>query len=129
MHNPRELNRISKVIFDSALEVHRYFGPGLLVSIYEASLKIELELRETRVKRMVRLPLEYKDYPLPDPLRIDLFVEEKIVIKVKAVESILPIHEAQIISQLKLTNCRLGFLINFNAALLKEGFRRFVLNF
>lgn len=78
---------------------------------------------------MVRIPLEYKDNPLPDPLKLDLLVEDKIVIKLKAVESILPIHEAQIISQLKLTNCRLGFLINFNAALLKEGFRRFVLNF
>lgn len=129
MHNPRELNRISKIIFDSALEVHRYFGPGLLVSIYEASLKIELELRETEVKRKVRIPLEYKENPLPDPLKLDLLVENKIVIKLKAVDSILPIHEAQIISQLKLTNCRLGFLINFNAALLKDGFRRFVLNF
>lgn len=124
-----ELNQLSKEILDSAISVHREMGPGLLESVYEHCLLKELELRGIFAENQVPVPLVYKGYNLNKDYRIDILVEKEIIIELKAVEFVLPVHEAQIISHLKLTDKRLGFLINFNVPLLKDGFRRFVNNF
>ncbi|RLD84747.1 MAG: GxxExxY protein [Bacteroidetes bacterium] len=124
-----ELNRLSKQILEASLEVHKIMGPGLIESVYEACLMKELEIRGIKALNQVRIPLMFKGYELDKDYRIDVFVEKEIIIEIKAVETMLPVHEAQIISYLKLADKRLGFLINFNVPLLKNGFRRFVNNF
>jgi len=125
----KDLDMLSKEILDAAITVHREMGPGLLESVYEACLIEELNFRNIIVSNQVELPLIYKGKKLNKDFRIDLLVENAIVIELKTVDSILPVHEAQIISYLKLANKRLGFLINFNVPLLKHGFKRFVNNF
>ena len=124
-----EYNEISKQILDASITVHKEMGPGLLEMVYELSLKKELQLRNIIVERQVPVPLFYKGYDLKKEYRIDLLVEKEIIIEIKAVNVVLPVHEAQIISYLKLTDKKLGFLINFNVQLLKQGFRRFVNGF
>ena len=124
-----EYNEISKQILDASITVHKEMGPGLLEMVYELSLKKELQLRNIIVERQVPVPLFYKGYDLGKEYRIDLLVEKEIIIEIKAVNVLLPVHEAQIISYLKLTDKKLGFLINFNVALLKQGFKRFVNGF
>ena len=123
------LNQYSKEILSAAITVHKEMGPGLLEAIYQQCLSKELSLRDIKVRSMVPIPLIYKGYPLNKDYVIDLLVEEEIILELKAVEAILPVHEAQIISYLKLADKRLGFLINFNVPLLKNGFKRFVNNF
>jgi GxxExxY protein len=113
-------------ILDASIEVHRLMGPGLLESVYEYCLWKELCLRGLLAERQVKVPLFYKGEALEKDYRIDILVEKEIIIEIKSVDAILPVHEAQIISYLKLADKRLGFLINFNAPLLKQGFRRFV---
>ena len=127
--NKEKLNELSKEILDAAIAVHREMGPGLLESVYELCLLKELQLRGIFAENQVPIPLFYKGERLQKDYRIDILVEKKIIIELKANEFILPVHEAQIISHLKLTNKKLGFLINFNVPLLKEGFNRFVNNF
>jgi len=122
-------NQLAEQILDASIFVHREMGPGLLESIYEVCLEKELSLRSIKTKSQVFLPLYYRGVELNRDFRIDLLVEDKIIIEIKAVEKLIPVHEAQIISYLKLADKRLGFLINFNASLLKNGFRRFVNNF
>ena len=122
------LNQYSKEILSTAITVHKEMGPGLVEAIYQQCLSKELSLRDIKVRSMVPIPLVYKGYPLNKDYVIDLLVEEEIILELKAVESILPVH-AQIISYLKLADKRLGFLINFNVTLLKNGFSRFVNNF
>ena len=122
-------NNLSKEILDASLFVHKEVGPGLLESVYELCLAKELDLRGVKSQRQVYLPLLYRGEELNKDFRIDLLVEEEIIIEIKAVEVLLPVHEAQIISYLKLAKKKLGFLINFNVPLLKNGFRRFVNNF
>ena len=124
-----KLNILSKQILEASLEVHRIMGPGLLESVYEACLLKELEIRNIKAESQVRIPLVFKGYELDKDYRIDVLVEKEIIIEIKAVEKLLPVHEAQLISYLKLADKRLGFLINFNVSLLKNGFRRFVNNF
>ena len=124
-----EYNRLSKEILDSAITVHKEMGPGLLESVYEYCLISELRSRGIKAEGQVYLPLYYKGVELDKDFRIDIIVEDEIVIEVKAKDVLLPVHEAQIISYLKLADKRLGFLINFNVSLLKDGFRRFVNNF
>ena len=124
-----KLNKLSKQILEASLEVHRIMGPGLLESVYEACLMKELEIRGVKAESQVRIPLVFKGYELDKDYRIDVLVEKEIIIEIKAVETMLPVHEAQIISYLKLADKRLGFLINFNVPLLKKGFKRFVNNF
>ena len=124
-----ELNRLSKQILEASLEVHKIMGPGLIESVYEACLMKELEIRGIKALNQVRIPLMFKGYELDKDYRIDVFVEKEIIIEIKAVETMLPVHEAQIISYLKLADKRLGFLVIFNVPLLKNGFRRFVNNF
>lgn len=121
-----EYNRISKEILGSAVSVHKEMGPGLLESVYEYCLVEELRTRGLNVESQVRLPLVYKGKVLQKDFRIDILVENEIIIEVKAVEVLLPVHEAQIISYLKLSNKWLGLMINFNVPLMKNGFKRFV---
>ncbi len=122
-------NKLSGQILDAAITVHKEMGPGLLESVYELCLLKEMQLRKIYVEHQVAVPLYYKGEDLNKDFRLDLLVAKEIIIELKAVDYILPVHEAQIISYLKLTNKKLGFLINFNVPLLKEGFKRFVNNF
>jgi GxxExxY protein len=121
-----EYNQLSKIILDAAYTVHKEMGPGLLESIYEHCLVDELRSRGLLAEQQVLLPLYYKRKRLSKDFRIDILVENEIIIEIKAVEIILPIHEAQIISYLKLADMWLGLLINFNVPLLKNGYKRFV---
>ena len=127
--NKDELNQLSKEILAAAITVHKEMGPGLLESVYELCLLKELQLRGIYAENQVPVPLFYKGKQLNKDFRIDILVEKEIVIELKAVDILLPVHDAQIISYLKLTNKKLGFLINFNVPLVKEGFNRFVNNF
>lgn len=125
----RTYNEIAATILDAAISVHREMGPGLLESVYQHCLVKELSSRRVAVSTNVPVPLYYKGELLNKDFIIDILVENEIVVELKAVEALLPVHEAQIISYLKLTDKRLGFLINFNVPLLKNGFKRFVNNF
>jgi GxxExxY protein len=127
--NKERYNQLSGEILDAAITVHKEMGPGLLESVYELCLFKELQLRNIFVENQVSVPLYYKGENLNKDFRIDILVEKEIVIELKAVDYILPVHEAQIISYLKLTDKKLGLLINFNVPLLKEGFKRFVNNY
>jgi GxxExxY protein len=122
----KELALTEKII-GAAIEVHNYWGPGLLESIYEKSLAHELELREVEVKRQVHLDLKYKDLVLDDEFALDLIVDGKVVVELKVVKELAPIHEAQLITYMKLTDCKVGLLINFNVLKIKDGIRRIVL--
>jgi GxxExxY protein len=119
-----ELNSLSGKILDSAIEVHRTLGPGLLESVYECCLVKELTLKKLYVKRQVPVPIVYKDELLTKEFFIDILVENEIIVELKTVENLLPIHEAQLLTYLKLANKKLGILINFNEVLIKNGFKR-----
>lgn len=121
-----QFEALSGEILDASIEVHRTMGPGLLESVYEYCLWKELGLRGIKAERQIAVPLYYKGEEIGKDYRIDILVENQIIIEVKAVDLILPVHEAQLISYLKLADKRLGFLINFNMPLLKQGFKRFV---
>ncbi|MBX2966902.1 MAG: GxxExxY protein [Cyclobacteriaceae bacterium] len=122
-------NNLSKEILDAAITVHKEMGPGLLEAVYQHCLVKELKIRNIKIDVMVPIPLVYKGFVLNKDYIIDMLIEDMIIIELKSIESILPVHEAQIISYLKLADKRLGFLINFNVPLLKNGFKRFVNNF
>lgn len=124
-----EYFKLSGSILDAAVHVHKHMGPGLLEAVYQHCLAKELEIRSIPFDTMVSVPLVYKGYLLDKEYVMDILVGNEIIVELKAVEGILPVHEAQIISYLKLADKRLGFLINFNVPLLKDGFRRFVNNF
>jgi GxxExxY protein len=117
-------NEITGIIVDSALTVHRTLGPGLLERIYEQCMIQELILRGLKVESQIILPLEYKGLRIDEALRIDILVENMVIIEIKAVEIILPVHEAQLLTYLKLSDKRVGLLINFNAPLIKRGIKR-----
>lgn len=119
-------NELSKEIIGAAIEVHKALGPGLLESAYEASLKRELGLRGLNVKHQLGLPLVYKEEICEVGYRIDLMVEDKVIIEVKSVDAINDVHVAQVLTYLKLSGCKLGLLINFNVAKLKDGIKRLV---
>ena len=123
------LNQLSAIILDAAITVHREMGPGLLEAVYQHCMIKELRSREISVGIMVPVPLHYKGEALNKEYVVDILVEGEIILELKAVDGIVPVHEAQIISYLKLADKRLGFLINFNVPLLKNGFRRFVNKF
>lgn len=124
-----ELNDLSRTILDASISVHKEMGPGLLEGVYQQCLVKELIMRDVKVNTMVPVPLQYKGHLLNKDYVIDILVADEVILELKAVEGLLPVHEAQIISYLKLANKRLGFLINFNVPLLKNGFKRFVNNF
>lgn len=130
MKTKEELNRISGIIVDAAMEVHREFGPGLLERVYEVALAEELSMRGVEARRQVAVPVTYKGKALDeDAYRIDLLVEDEVVVELKTVAELLPIHEARLNTDLRLSKKCLGLLINFNVTLLKDGLRRRVLNF
>jgi GxxExxY protein len=120
------LNELSSAIIGGAIEVHREFGPGLLESIYEEALVLELVSRGLEVERQKEVRLNYKGQPLNSTYRIDLLVEHQIIIELKAVSQVLSIHEAQLLTYLKITQCRLGLLLNFNVPVLKQGIKRVI---
>ncbi len=123
------LNEIGGIILDAEITVHRELGPGLLESAYRLSLKRELELRDLFVRMHVPVDLIYKELDLGKCYEIDLLVENEIIIETKSCEAISPIFRAQVMTYLKLYNKSLGYLINFNVPLLKDGFKRVIHNF
>lgn len=118
---------LTREIIGAAIEVHRALGPGLLESAYEACLAFELAERGLRIERQKALPVVYKGLDLDAGYRLDLLVEDKVIVELKAVEAVNAVHEAQMLSYLRLSGCKIGLLINFNVKLLKNGIRRFVL--
>jgi GxxExxY protein len=121
-------NEITDEIIGAAIEVHKRLGPGLLESAYEACLTHELTLRNLTVIQQVPVPVIYRETKLECGYRIDLLVEGRIVVELKSVESLAPIHEAIILTYLRLSGHRIGLLINFNVAVLKDGVRRFIVS-
>ena len=121
-----QIEQIAKIIVNSAFKVHKELGPGLLEKVYEACLVYEITKAGLEVKRQVEVPIIYDGVTLKEYLRLDIIVENSIIIEVKAVDIINPVWNAQIISHLKLTNNELGFLINFNVPLIKNGIKRFI---
>ena len=121
-----ELNEISGQVVDAAMKVHTALGPGLLENAYEACLEHELGKRGLRVKRQVALPVVYDGVQIDLGYRLDLLVEDAVIVELKAADRIAPIHEAQLLSYLKLSGKKLGLLINFNVLHLKDGIRRMV---
>jgi len=126
-HDRTELNRLTEQIIGAAIEVHRHLGPGLLESAYETCLAYELEQRGLIIERQKALPLIYKEIRLDQGYRMDLLVAQKVVVELKVVEQFTPVHEAQVLSYLRFSGCKVGLLINFNVKLLKDGVRRFVM--
>ena len=129
MKTREELNQLGREILDAAINVHRALGPGLLESAYHLALKRELYLKGIKSNSKVPVELTYKDESLGKAYQIDMLVEDEIVIEIKAVEAMLPIFHSQLITYLKLADKNLGYLINFNVPLLKEGFKRIVYKF
>ncbi|MCB9420673.1 MAG: GxxExxY protein [Ardenticatenaceae bacterium] len=119
---------LSNEIIGAAIEVHKQLGPGLLESAYEECLAYEFTLRQIPFERQKPLPVVYKGVQLDVGYRLDLLVGGLVVVELKAVEKFAPIHEAQMITYLKLTNCKLGLLLNFNVRLMKNGIKRVALN-
>ncbi len=119
-------NELSGQILGAAIEVHRVLGPGLLESVYEEAFAIELQDRNLVVSRQVTLPLGYKGRLLESTLRLDMLVNNMIIVEVKSVERVLPVHEAQLLSYLRLSKKKLGLLINLNSVVLSKAVRRVV---
>jgi GxxExxY protein len=118
---------LTEQIIGAAIEVHRFWGPGLYEEIYERSLCAELALRKIAFENQLRLPLLYKGIQVGEDLRLDLWVERKVMVEIKSVADLLPVHESQLLTYMRLTKSRVGLLINFNVAVLKDGIRRRVL--
>jgi GxxExxY protein len=123
-----EVNKITEMIIGSSIEVHRALGPGLLESTYEACLCYELEQRGVSFERQYSLPIKYKGINIDCGYRLDLLIEQKVVVELKAIERLLPLHDAQLLSYLKSGNWKVGLLINFNVPVLKQGIRRKIIN-
>lgn len=124
-----QYNLLAKQIVDACFQVHIEIGPGLLESAYEFALLKEFELRNIKARNQIPVKLFYKGYDTGKTYAIDILVEEEIVIEIKSSEILHPVYEAQIISYLKLADKKLGFLVNFNVPLIKDGIKRFVNNF
>ena len=119
-----DVNTLSGKVVDAAIQVHKALGPGLLESTYERCLQQELLLRGIKVERQVICPIEYRGLKLDEGYRLDLLVEDSIIVELKAVDALNEVHTAQLLTYLKLTGIELGLLINFNVSLLKDGLRR-----
>ena len=122
-----DINHLTGKVIGAAIEVHKALGPGLLESAYEECLCIELELKKIPYERQKELPIEYKGITLNCGYRLDIVVASSLILELKACEKLEPIHEAQLLTYLKLTGIKLGLLINFNVPLLKEGIKRLAL--
>ena len=123
----KEINVLTEMIIGAAIEVHKALGPGLLESAYRECLYHEIGLRHTLVERELALPVKYKGAKLDCGYRLDLLVAKLVVVEIKAVEALLPIHEAQLLTYLRLGGWKAGLLLNFNVPVLKHGIRRLVL--
>jgi len=121
------LNELSRQVVDAAFHVHKNLGPGLLESVYEACLAHELNKRGIPFQKQVSLPILYDDLEIEAGLRIDLWIDKKLIVELKAVEQLHDVHQAQLMTYLKLTDTRLGLLINFNVPAIKQGIKRIVL--
>jgi GxxExxY protein len=121
-------NEWSNKIIGAFIEVHRAFGPGLLESIYQQCLAREFSLQGIPFQKEVSRPITYKDVAVECGLRLDFMVDNRVIIELKAVEKLLPVHKAQVLTYLKLTSCKLGLLINFNVPILKDGIERIALD-
>jgi GxxExxY protein len=121
-------NELSRIVFDCALKVHQTLGPGLLESAYEECLFYELKKSGLAIEKQKPLPLVYEEVKLDIGYRLDILVENKLILEIKSVDILNEVHFAQLLTYLKLTNCKLGLLINFNVALIKNGIRRIVNN-
>ena len=119
-------NEIATAVVDAAYKIHTTLGPGLLESVYEATLEYELKKRGLHVRQQVALPVYYEEVKLNVGFRIDLLVNDKVIIEIKSVEALSPIHRKQLETYLRLTDLRLGLLINFNVELIKHGLQRVV---
>ena len=126
MSDRGQLNKTTETIIGAAIRVHRVLGPGLLESAYEACLAYELRKTGLVVEQQKPVPLVYEEVKLECGYRMDLLVEHSVVVEVKSVDALAPIHEAQTLSYLKLSGCKLALLINFNVTVLKDGIRRFI---
>ena len=124
---PKETDKVASKIVDAAFAVHTSLGPGLLESVYEVCLLHELNKRGLKVERQVSLPVVYDDLRLDAGLRLDLVVENRVVVELKAVDMLLPVHKAQVLTYLRLSGHRLGLLVNFNSVLIKDGIHRIAL--
>ena len=122
-----QINDITGEIIGAAIEVHKILGPGLLESAYEECLSHELIQRGLKIERQKPVPVVYKEIKLEYGYRIDILVEDQVIIELKAQDIILPVHEAQILTYLRFSNKKIGLLINFNVTVLKDGIRRFIL--
>lgn len=121
-------NELSKIVFDSALKVHQNLGPGLLESAYEECLYYEIKKTGLFIEKQKSLPLIYEEVKLEIGYRVDIIIENKLILEIKSVEMINDVHFAQLLTYLKLTNCKLGLLMNFNVSLIKNGIKRVVNN-
>ena len=124
---PGDVEEIAKKILDAAYMVHTALGAGLIESVYETCLGYELSIMGVAFQAQAELPVVYKDITVGSGLRLDLLVEKCVIVEIKAVENIIPVHKAQLLTYLKLSGVRLGFLINFNVPRLKDGITRFVI--
>lgn len=122
------VDELTENIIGAAIEVHRVLGPGLLESAYEACLCRELSVRKLHFQEQVPLPVQYKGLQLEAGYRLDLLVEDKIVVEIKSVDELLPVHQAQLLTYLRLSHKPIGLLINFNVPLLKHGLKRMILD-
>ena len=121
-----DINKLTGEVIGAAIEVHKALGPGLLESAYEECLCRELFLRKMPLKRQEPLPIEYKGVKLDCGYRLDIVVADQLIVELKACESLQPVHEAQLLTYLKLTGIKVGLLINFNVPVLKDGIKRMV---
>ena len=122
-----EVNRIGRAVMDAAFAVHRELGPGLLESVYEQCLALELRRLRVRVERQIAVPVTFREERIDAGFRLDLLVERQVVVEVKSIAALASIHTAQLLTYLRFSQVRLGYLINFNSVRLKDGFRRLVL--
>ena len=128
LDRPMNINDLTGITIGAAIEVHRCLGPGLLESAYETCLEYEIKLRGLHVERQKPLPIVYKEIVLDHGYRIDLLVENTLIVELKAVEQLTDVHQAQILSYMRLSGCKIGLLLNFNVAILKNGgIRRYAL--
>jgi len=129
MNEQEKLNKITKTIIGVAVNIHRALGPGLLESAYEACMVYDLAHAGLEVEQQKPLPIVYRGVKLECGYRLDLIIESEVIVEIKSIEKLLPIHKAQLLSYLKLSGCKLGLLINFNVQILKNGIQRIVNNF
>ena len=121
-----DIEKLAYSVIGSSIEVHRHLGPGLLESTYETCLCWELQGKGIEIQRQVKLPISYKKRRLSDAYRLDILIESSIILELKTVDKILPIYEAQLLTYLKLSKLALGFILNFNVPVMKNGIKRFI---